>query len=143
MWKNIYDSFFQILTIPWNEYLQKYTDCGKLVMDKFYISIYPLSGVLLVVSTLLLCIIYYYWFNLRFGKFYKRKSYFFFMIINSFVIGLISFIVAKSYLAKFNCTVTSQYLNFGVINFTYGAVLFFIVSILIKKWSPMGKKTPF
>ena len=143
MWKNIYDSLLQKLTTPWAEFLQKYSSCGRNVRDKFFSDIYSMSGLLLFLFSVLICCFFYYYLNARFGKYYSKKSYFLTMLINSLLIAIITFVTGKIILNDFICPTTIRILWLSIINFIYGAVLFFIVSVCIKWKSHMGKRTPF
>lgn len=141
--KSIYDYIFQLLNQPWNQYVQKYTECGRSVMDSFYYIIYPTSGVWLIIISLIFCFLFYYYFNYHYGRYYKIKWFIVFLVLNSLIVFLVTFGISYFNLHKFSCTLFSQYLSFGLINFFYSALLFFIISIIIKWWSPMGKRTPF
>ena len=143
MWKLIYDKVFQLLTIPWTEFIQRNADCGSNLRDRFYMDIYQSSGLILFIVTIIICFLYYYYFNNKFGNYYRKKTYFSFMITNSLVIGFFSYIIVKSNLSKLNCATSSQYLSIILINFLYGLILFFVISIIIKWWSTFGKRTPF
>lgn len=143
MWKIIFDNFFQTLNLPWSQYLQKYTECGRSVMDSFYYNIYPTSGVWLIIISLIFCFLFYYYFNYRFGRYYTIKWYIVFSVLNCFFVFIVTFGIAYFNLHKFSCVIFSLYLIFGLINSLYSALIFFIISILIKWWSPMGKRTPF
>lgn len=144
MWKSIYDSLLQALTSPFATFIHSYGDCGRKVRDKFYTDIYPTIGLELFLITILILLIYYYYFNFRFGKYYSKVTYFTVLLINSLLVGVITYITAHSYLNKMICPVSSHLIWISIINFIYAAILYFLLSISIFKWlSPMGKRTPF
>jgi hypothetical protein len=143
MWKFIYNKIFQLFTMSWTDYLQKSGECGINVQEKFETYIYQTSGFVLFGFTISFCVLFYYYFNLKFGNYYKLKTFLIFMLLNSSIIGIFTYIIVRSNLSKFSCIFSGQYLSFSFINFLYGMILFFIISIVIKKWSPMGYKTPF
>ena len=143
MWKNLYDEFLQRLTVPWAEFIQKFASCGRTVRDKFFSDVYPWAAFWLIAFSIVVCVFYYYYLNTRFGKYYSKKSYFLIMFINSLLIAIVTFINGKIFLGAFICSATTQILWFSIINFLYGAILFFIISVCIKWKSFMGKRTPF
>lgn len=143
MWKNLYDGFLQKLTSTWAEYLQRFTTCGRTVRDKFFSDIYSWAALWLILFSILSCAIYYYYLNAKFGKYYSRKSYFLTMLANSLLIAIATFISGRVILKSFICPTTTHLIWISIINFLYGAILFFLISIVIKWKSYMGKRTPF
>ncbi len=144
MWKNIYDSILQSCTgITWTQFMHDNGAIGTTVRNKFFSSMYPYAGIYLLFFSIITCIVYYYYFNARFGNYYTQKIYYWNMFINSLLIGLSTFITGKVVLGAFICPTTPHVIWLSIINFFYGAILFFGISILIKWKSPMAKRTPF
>lgn len=107
------------------------------VWEKIYVN----TGFWLSIFAILITVLYYYYFNFFFIKFYRKSMWFVFLFINS-VINFIIAIFISTYLGEFEITEASV-LFFGMINFLYAAIFYFIFSIIIKWWSPNGKNTPF
>jgi len=143
MWKSLYDGFLQKLTTPWAEFIQRFAACGRNVRDKFFSDVYSWAAFWLIILSLLICVFYYYYLNGKFGKYYSKKSYFFTMFINGLLIAIATYITGKNILGEFICQTTTHILWLSVINFLYGAILFFLISLCIKWRSFMGKRTPF
>lgn len=143
MWKNLYDFLLQSLTVTWAEFIQKNKSCGTLVRNNFQSKVYADVGLYLIVSTLIVTLFFYYYLNSKFGRYYSLKSWFIALLINSLLIGLLSYYATKSILDNPICDVSRHILWISIINASYAAILFFIVSIIFKIKSPMGKKTPF
>ncbi len=155
MWKYLYDALLQLLTSPWASFLTKFAKQGRLVRDVFFNDVYQYSGIILFLVCLVSCLLYYFYFNKRFGVYYKKRTWFIWMFATSFLIGILTFLVGYSSLNSFLCPTTPLIAWLSVINFSYGLILFFIislvcqlVSILVRRFfaldlSPMGNRTPF
>lgn len=144
MWKLLYDKLLQWLTsIPWAEFLKKHGAIGRTFRDRVYQDMYSYAGIYLLLISVISCIIYYYYLNSRFGNYYSNKSWCWWMFINSFLIALTTFITGKVIFGSFICPTTTHVIWLSIINFVYGLLLFFIISILVKWKSPMAKRTPF
>lgn len=155
MWKSLYDSLLQWLTSPWAEYLNKNASQGRLVRDILFNDIYQYSGIILLSICLISCLLYYFYFNKRFGKYYKRRTWAIWMVITSIIVSLFTFIIGYSSLSSFLSPTTHLIAWLSVINFFYSLILFFIlsiicqlVSILVRRLfsfdiSPMASRTPF
>jgi hypothetical protein len=155
MWKLLYDALLQLLTIPWAQYLNDNKRQGRLVRDTFFNDIYGWSGLILFSVTMAFCLLYYFYFNRRFGRYYSLKSYFLSMVFSSFLIGGGTAIVAKTYVADFVAPTWSLVIWLALINFLFGLILFFLVSLICQviaisvrrllsiDLSPMGSRTPF
>ena len=155
MWKTLYDSLLQFLAGDWAKYLADNKAPGRLVRDTFFNSIYPYSGLILIGITLGSTILFYFYFNNRFGRYYKVRTWFLWMLISSTIIGIFTFILTKSFLSSFICPTTLLIICQSLINLLWGFVLFFILSlvlqamaIIIRKLfhidlSSMGSRTPF
>lgn len=155
MWKSLYDGLLQLLTIPWAEYLNENKRQGRLVRDTFFNEIYGWSGLVLLLVILISCVLYYFYFNRRFGRYYSLGTYFSWMIISSLLVGITTFIIARSFANDFISPTWSLVTWISFINIFYGVIMFFIISIvcqtiaiLVRKvlsidLSPMGSRTPF
>jgi hypothetical protein len=155
MWKYFYDAFLQFLTTSWASYLTKNAAQGRLVRDVFFNNIYQWSGIILFLGCLLSCLLYYFYFNKRFGSYYTKRSWFKFMFITSLLIGIVTFLVGRSFVSSFICPTAPLVAWISVINFFYAIFLFFILSVICQlvavsirrlfafDLSPMGSRTPF
>ena len=155
MWKNLYDSLLQILAGPWAKYLSENGAQGRLVRDTFFNSIYPYSGLILIGITLIAALLFYFYFNNRFGKYYKVRTWFLWMLFSSLIIGICTFILSKSFLSSFMCPTNLLIIWQCLINLLYGLILFFVLSLVIQAiaiiirklfhidLSSMGSRTPF
>ena len=155
MWKYLYDAFLQKLTSPWASFLTKFAKQGRLVRDVFFNDVYQYSGIILSAVCIISCLLYYFYFNKKFGKYYTKRSWFKWMFVTSLVIGVLTFFVGRSCVSSFLCPTTPLIAWLSVINFLYGLVLFFIISlvcqliaIMVRRLfsydlSPMASRTPF
>lgn len=155
MWKNLYDSILQILAGSWAKYLSANGAPGRLVRETFFNSIYPYSGLILITVSLIATLLFYFYFNRRFGRYYKLKCWFLWMLLSSLIISFSTFILTKSFLSSFLCPTSLLIIWQSVINLLYGFILFFVLSlifqaiaIIVRKlfsfdMSPMGSRTPF
>lgn len=143
MFKSLFDDPLQSITSSWALFLHKYGDVGKSVRDEFYMSMYPFAGFVLVIFSIISCLIYYYHMNRLFGDNYSKRTYFTTLIVNSLAIGIVTFTKARLLLKSFTCPTSPHIVGLALINFAFGAFLFFLISCFIKWNSPMGKRTPF
>lgn len=143
MFKHLFDSLLQGMTVSWAEYIQKNTDSGLAFRDMFYENLYRDAFFLLLFVSVLTTFIYYLYLNANFGTYYSLKWYFFLMLTNSCVIFIASQLILYYSLKRFNCPTGPHIFSLSVISFVYGLITFFIISMLLKWFSPMGKKTPF
>lgn len=143
MFKHLFDNSVQSLTTSWALFLQKYGEVGRNFRDDFYFSVYPFAGIILIIFSLLSCVIYYYYMNSHFGDNYLKRTYIFTLVVNSFVIGLTTFIRTSFILNKFSCPTGTHIFSITLINSLFGGILFIIMSCILKWNSPMGKRTPF
>lgn len=155
MWKNLYDSLLQLFAGDWAKYIAENKAPGRLVRDTFYNSIYPYSGLILIGITLLAAVLFYFYFNNRFGRYYKVRTWFLWMLVTSVTIGICTFILTKSFLESFICPKTLLIICHSLINLFFGLVVFLILSlvlqavaIIIRKLfhidlSSMGSRVPF
>ena len=143
MWKSIYDSFLQLMTVSWAEFIRINKSTGRIVRDNFQSKVYPEIGLYLIAITLVLSLFYYYYLNFRFGKYYKKRAWVVILILNSSVVGIVTYLRANNLLDNPVIDVSKHLLWISLINALYAAILFFIFSLIIKWKSPMGKRTPF
>jgi hypothetical protein len=155
MWKSLYDPLLEKLTLDWGKYVQANGEQGKFVRESFFNNIYPYSGLILVFFTLFTTLLFYFYLNNRFGKYYKLRSWFFWMFLSSLNIGIFTFFMTRSFLKPFNSPTTLYIVWQSLINLSYGIILFIIfsigcqlIAITVRKLfqydlSPMGNRTPF
>lgn len=142
-WKNLYDSFLQSLTSTWGEVLRTCGSEGRLIKDNFQNKVYPDIGLYLAGVTLITVLIYYYYLNAKFGRYYSIWFWFLTLLSNSIIIFLITYMRTQSILNSPVCNINRHILYISFINAFFAALLFFIMSLIVKWKSPMGKKTPF
>ena len=143
MWKGLYDTFLQLVATRWSNYLAANGSCGQAVRNNFQNQVYPEAGIILIITTLAVSLLYYYYLNFKFGRYYSLTSWFWMMLTNSLIIGVITYFITRGNLGKPMCPVSNYIIWMGIINSVYGVLLFFLVSLVLKIKSPMGKKTPF
>jgi hypothetical protein len=143
MWKNLYDSFLQSMTLTWADFMRINHSNGRLVRDNFQNKIYPEIGIYFIFVTVVMALFFYYYLNARFGRYYTLKSWLLILGLNSGIVWLVTYLRAKTILQGHVIDVSKQLLWIGIINAVYAALLFFVISVLIKWASPMGKRTPF
>lgn len=155
MWKYLYDALLQLVTNPWAYFLTKFGKQGRLVRDIFFNDVYQYSGIILFSVCTLSCLLYYFYFNKRFGRYYKKRSWVKWMVVTSIIVALLTFIVGRSFVSSFLFSATSLVVWLSVINFFYTLFLFFFISIICQLFailirrifsydlSPMASRTPF
>jgi len=143
MWKSLYDSFLQSMTVQWAKFIQDNKSCGKAVRDNFQNKVYSEIGLYAIIITLILSVSFYYYFNLRFGRYYSLKSWIITLCLNSILVGIATYFLTKGILNNPICDASRQLLWISLINAIYAAIFFFLISLVIKWGSPMGKRTPF
>jgi hypothetical protein len=143
MWELLYDGPIQGTTTPWRDYIHQYKSCGRMVQNHFQSSIYSWIGLELVAISFVFMLLYYYYFNYRFGRYYAMKSWIVTLSFNSITVALATYLTANSVLDNPICSVSTQLLWITLINALYAAVVFTLLSVLFKWWSPMAKRTPF
>lgn len=111
-------------------------------------SLYPTVGLFLFIGTPVGAILYYYGLNkVRYSRWYH-------WLFALLLIGLVEWFVAfyLPYKDKENGLIAPQIepnismsnlVGFGMVNLIYSIALFFLVSILIKRWSRNCSTTPF
>lgn len=142
MWQYLYDTPLQFFTMPWSEYVYQYKTCGQIVSDNFKSNIYSLTGMWLIGISIINSAFYYYYLNYRFGRYYHLKYWFITLLLNSFMVSFFTYFTATSVLDNPNCSVTAHLLSIGLINGIYASITFILLSIGLKRWSPMAKRTP-
>ncbi len=155
MWKFLYDTLLQWLTSPWAAYMNKYAKQGRLVRDKFFNDIYQYSGIVLLSICIISCFLYYFYFNKRFGRYYRKRTWVKWMFITSLLIGILTFFVGSSSVASFLSPTTMLIVWLSIINLIFGIILFLLfsiicqlIAILVRRLffydiSPMASRTPF
>ncbi len=155
MWKNIYDPVLIFFTQPWARTLSTGGAQGRSMRNKFFEEIYPTAGFVLLAVSIFFALLFYFYLNNKFGIYYKIKNWFATMLLSSVIVGVITFILANSLLNTFTIPTGSFIIWLSVINFIYGAIVFFIISLICQSIaimvrrlfaydiSPMGNRTPF
>lgn len=143
MWKAFYDPFLQGAAMSWGQYMSQHQSCGRKVRNTFQADIYPIIGLELLVITVLFCALYYWYLNGRFGRYYSKRAWIITLFVNSLTTAVVTFLSAKSILDNPSCSVSTQLIWITLINGLYAAALFFLLSLGAKRFSPMGKRTPF
>lgn len=143
MWKSLYDSFLQLMTMPWAKFIQDKKSCGRIVRDSFQNKIYGEIGLYAIAIAVFFSVFFYYYLNSKFGRYYAFKSWVVTLLLTSVLVGLATYFGAKNILDNPICDVSMHLLWISIINAVYAGVLFFAISLVIKWKSPMGKRTPF
>jgi hypothetical protein len=143
MWKDLYDSFLQSMTVSWAHFMAQNSSAGRVVRDDFQNRIYADAGLWLLVLSIGFSVIYYYYLNRRFGRYYSLGAWFVLLFISSLSVWLATWIRTRAILQDPSIDVSRQVLWMGLINAFYGAILFFLLALVLKWASPMGKRTPF
>lgn len=155
MWKFFYDTFLQFLTSPWAEYMNKYKAQGRLVRDIFFNDVYRYSGLILTSISIISILLYYFYFNKRFGSYYRKRTWFMWILTTSFLVGVITFFGGRTYLTSFLSPTTYLVAWLSLINSIYcllGSILILtpicqLLAILSRRMlnidiSPMASRTP-
>lgn len=143
MLKGLYDRFLQSLTTTWAVFLEKNGDPGRLFRDQFTHNMYLNAFVTLVVLAALFCWFYYYYLNGRFGNYYRWWHYLTTLFCCALLVFSVTLVTGLLTYKKFVIPTGHHIFMLSVINFIYAAALFFLLSLVIKWGSVMGKRTPF
>ncbi|RYG15472.1 MAG: hypothetical protein EOO07_15335 [Chitinophagaceae bacterium] len=141
--RKLYDLFLESTAMSWSDYFKEYKSCGRKVQSIFQNEIYSLISLELFVVTLMSLAFYYLYLNNRFGRYYSNKTWFSFLFLNGLLIGVITYLSAKSALADVSCSVGGQLGWISVINFLLALILFTLLSFVFRLGSAMGKHTPY
>jgi hypothetical protein len=139
----LYDGFLQFMTITWAVFMRSNGSQGKAIRDNFQNKIYPEVGLYLFGLSVIMTVLYYYYLNWRFGRYYSVKSWAGTLLGGSLLLAVISYIKAKDMLDNPAIDMSKHLQWFAAINGIYSGTLFLLFSMLIKWWSPMGRRTPF
>lgn len=102
--------------------------------------IYTYSGILLFLTSSFVAILFYWVLNRISAKYYKLKHWFFFLGINAFI-NTCWALICSYFVGEF-IGLPAEVLLFAFVNFFYSIVLFFVISMIIKRGSPHAKYTP-
>lgn len=111
-------------------------------------SLYPIVGLTLFVGTVVLVILYYYALNKsRFSRWYH---WFTALLLNALLQWFIAFYLPYQdkrdglIAQEIDAQITADHcIGFGLVNMIYSIVLFFLLSIFLKRWSSNCSTTPF
>ncbi len=103
--------------------------------------VYPSSFWILVLLPVAVVLLYYFVFVSIGPTFRKWVVWLGFMIITSFITGLITYFMARHYLK--DTPFSSEFVSFGGINFAYALIWFFLASLIVKSFSIHAPRTPF
>ncbi len=139
----MYDWLLQKLTVTWVSYIQRYAECGTLVKERIQGDVYPYLYPIFVITAITVVLLYYFYFNVKYGTYHTKKWYVIFMLIGFVIVFISSALLTYLTLKKFPCANNAQFIYLAFINSLYYAMLYFISSVILKRYSRMGKSTPF
>ena len=151
----MYNSLLQYFTHSWADYLKEYPDQGREVKNLFEQGIYSTSGIILFIVTTTICLLYYFYFNRRFGNYYSKIKWLWFMFLAGGLVTMITWVMCYWELSNFFIPTSHLCFWLSMINLVYSLILFFISSLVcqgiasaVRKaishdLSPMGSRTPF
>lgn len=149
MWKSLYDYLTQQFAgLKWSAFLAQnnnnITRAAKL-RDIFRNDLYPLSGMLVIVFSIIAGLTYYFVINKKGGAGYafRVKYWVAALLLNAFTVTFIMLYITMKMSKPFNTLHPFKYcMSLATTNFMYAALLFFIFSIVIKRFS-VANTTPF
>lgn len=149
MWSSIYDYFVQMFAgLRWSAFLAQNNENivqATQMRNVFRNDLYSISGMMMIGLTLGTAVIYYFVGNRRGGSGYAFKTKFWFMamLINSMGVAMIMMYFSMAMTTAYSTLHPFKFcLALGFTNLIYSAVLFFLFSILFKKYS-VASTTPF
>lgn len=149
MWKPLFDWFVQLFSgITWSQLLAQHNenaDAASRLRNVFRNDLYPISGTALVAITIIAVFVYYFVFNRKGGAGYgyKIKYWFIFLISTSIIIGVSVLLISVNSTGSFKQFNPLKFsLALSVASTLYSAILFFLVSLIVKRFS-VANRTPF
>lgn len=146
--KSLYDSFVQWLAgTSWSQFIATVSDPagGMAVRSIFRQDLYLLAPVYLLFVVIAAIVIYYFVINRKGGSGYgfRLKYWFVTLISAAFLLSAMTTATAYSNVSRFRVLPVLKYcLGLGIVNAVYLTVLFFLASIIVKKFS-VANRTPF
>ena len=144
MWKSLYDPLLELFTLKWSTFIAQSvdSDLAQQLRNTFRNDIYAKAGSVLVIVTGLTCFFYYYVLAKRPGYYFKLKYWFTCLLAAAVIVFTLTYFLSASEVKMFSAVKPLKFtFNLAVINTLYSAILFWIISIFIKWWSP-AKTTP-
>lgn len=108
--------------------------------DPLWDEVYVISFVLLLIVTLVVLVVYYRVITSYYINWFKTKYWFLFMIVNSFLVALINYIVAITTIEGIKYS--KEFLTFAIINFIYALGFYLVFSIFMRRFSRHARYTP-
>jgi hypothetical protein len=105
--------------------------------------VFPLSLWLLLAISILMALLFYFFYNRLYSSYNSIGSWLRTFLLNGFVTGTVTFIIAYSAFSKAFKPVLTLSLWYAVLNLLYGFLLFLVLSFIFKWFSTNGRKTPF
>lgn len=149
MWSTIYDYFVQIFAgLKWSAFLAQNNNniiLATQLRNVFRNDLYSISGMATIGATISIAAIYYFVCNRKGGSGYafKPKFWFIALLINSFCVAIVMMYISLAMTKSYGLLHPFKYcLSLCFINIIYSAILFFVCSLLFKKYS-VASTTPF
>lgn len=149
MWNSIYDNFVQKLAgLRWSAFLAQNNNNiaqATRMRNVFRNDLYAISGLMIIAVTVCMAVVYYFILNRKGGAGYAFRVKFWFsaLLANSLVISGSVLFISMSMTRTYSSLNPFKYcLSLGFVNLVYSAVLFFVLSLIFKKYS-VASTTPF
>lgn len=149
MWNLLYDRLVQLFAgLKWSVFLyQNNSDVNKATQlrNLFRNDLYSISGMVMIAISVLAAVVYYFVLNRRGGSGYAFKNRFWFtaLLVNAFCIALVMLSISIRMSRGYSLLHPFKYcLSLGLVNLIYSAILFFVLSLILKRYS-VASTTPF
>lgn len=149
MWSSIYDYFVQMFAgLRWSAFLAQNNSNivqATQMRNVFRNDLYSISGMVMIGVTIGTAAIYYFLCNRKGGSGYAFRTKFWFiaLLINSMCVAMVMMSISISMTRPYSVLHPFKYcLALGFTNLIYSALLFFLFSIIFKKYS-VASTTPF
>ncbi len=105
--------------------------------------IFPTTFWLVVIISLLSVLLFYYFFNKLYSSYNGKGNWFATLFLNAFICGGVAITIVLVAIKLPVKQILALILWYGTINFVYGLLLFLFGTLLLKWFSPNGRKVPF
>lgn len=147
MWKPLFDWFVQLFSgVTWSQFLAHHDDdAAANLRTIFRNDLYPIAGVSVIVLTLISVLVYYFVYNKKTsgGYGFKVRYWIVFLIITASVVFAVVVWVSINHTGSYSRFSPFKFsLALAIASALYSAILFFIISIIAKRFS-VANRTPF
>jgi hypothetical protein len=105
--------------------------------------VFPITLWLIIAISLISVLLFYLFFNKIYSSYNSGGSWFRTFLLNGFICGIVAFIIVYAAFPAIFKTVLTLSLWYAVLNMVYAFILFFVLSMIFKWFSPNGRKSPF